>query len=179
MGFAATGVDINAAIVQHNRDAGLNCITVEEFERTADQYDVILMSHVIEHFAPKELVEFMDAYLDRLKAGGQLVIATPLISSNFYDDFDHVRPYQPIGLLMVFGPDQAQVQYYARNRLALRDVWFRRSPWRGSYRRARYINGPMSRVLQCFEFLAALGFRASGGLLGRADGWVGRFEKLT
>ena len=56
----------------------------------------------------------MDGYLDRLKVGGHLVIATPLMSNNFYDDFDHVRPYQSLGILMVFGGGAAQVQYYAR-----------------------------------------------------------------
>jgi len=178
-GLDATGVDVNPEIVRANREAGLRCMTSEEFARSDGRFDAIVMSHVIEHFPPGDLVPFMDGYLDRLRVGGSVVIATPLMSRNFYDDFDHVKPYQPMGLRMVFGGDRAQVQYYARNRLALRDLWFRRSPWRPGFWRARYLTSPMTRVLQAAEVIGALGFRASAGLLGRTDGWVGQFEKLA
>jgi len=136
------------------------------------------MSHVIEHLSSSELLHFMDAYLDRLKPLGYLVLATPLLSSNFYDDFDHVRPFSPTGLLMVFGDQTAQVQYYARNRLALKDLWFRKGPWRPSHVRARYIRSPMTRPVQIVEFLAAGVFHLSAGWLGRTDGWIGLFQKL-
>jgi predicted SAM-dependent methyltransferase len=65
------------------------------------------MSHVIEHFSPKDLIPFLDDYLDRLKVGGRLVIAIPLLTPYFYDDFDHVKPYHPMGILMVFCADRA------------------------------------------------------------------------
>jgi hypothetical protein len=61
----------------------------------------------------------------------------------------------------------------------LRDIWFRRSPWRANFWRARYLSGAATRVLQAMEFVGALGFRASAGLIGRTDGWVGRFEKVA
>src|SRR5437588_11052930 len=96
-GFEVTGVEINAEIVAANRKAGLSCISADEFKTSNDRYDVMLMAHVIEHFAPADLLHFMDIYLDRLKPGGRLVIATPLMSDYFYDDFDHIRPYQPAG----------------------------------------------------------------------------------
>lgn len=176
-GYDAVGVEINPVIVKANVIAGLPCLSVEEFSRSPDTYDVVLMSHIIEHLPPHELLTFIDGYLDRLRVGGQLVIATPLLSSNFYDDFDHVRPYQPMGLQMAFGPGEAQIQYYSRNKLLLRDVWFRRSPWRVRYHRARYVFGPTTRFLQAIDLACALLWRLSGGLLGRTDGWVGRFEK--
>lgn len=178
-GFDVSGVDANEEIVAINQKAGLHCLTIDEFNRSDRKFDLLLMSHVIEHFPPTELVAFMDSYLDRLRPGGHLLIATPLSSSNFYDDFDHVRPYQPIGLLMVFGGENAQVQYYARNRLELCDIWFRRSPLRGSHFRARYIRSPATRLLQAFELGGALAFRASFGLIGRTDGWVGLFRKMV
>jgi len=177
-GFHVTGVDANAEVIAANRHAGLRCLTTDELASTREEYDVLVMSHVIEHFSPNELLRFMDTYLDRLKPSGHVVLATPLLSSNFYDDFDHVRPYQPIGLLMVFSDRTAQVQYYARNRLQLQDIWFRRSPWRPSHVRARHIRSPMTRVVQLVELLAALAFRLTGGLLGRTDGWVGLFQKI-
>jgi len=61
------------------------------------------MSHIIEHFAPHDLLPFIDSYLHRLQPGGRLIICTPLLTKNFYNDFDHVKPYQPVGIGMVFG----------------------------------------------------------------------------
>ena len=129
-GIAAIGVEINPAIVAANRRDGLDCVGVDEFDSAEGMFEVILMAHVIEHFAPSDLLRFIDRYLDRLTVGGRLVIATPLMSKYFYDDFDHVKPYQPAGLMMVFGAGAAQVQYYARNRLRLVDLRFRRAPLR-------------------------------------------------
>jgi SAM-dependent methyltransferase len=177
-GFDVLGVEVNEQIVRANRETGLPCISVDEFARTPEDFDLLLMSHVIEHFAPAALVPFMDSYLDRLVPGGALVIATPLLGPFFYDDFDHVKPYHPIGLMMVFGEGEAQVQYYARNRLALEDVWVRRSPLRLGHGRGRYIGSWRPRARQIGDFAGALLFRATGGLIGTADGWVGLFRKL-
>jgi SAM-dependent methyltransferase len=176
-GLQVAGVDVNPAIVSANRAAGLNCMTAKEFETSNDLYDVILMAHIIEHLTPRELVNFMDAYLDRLKPGGQLVIVTPLMSDYFYEDFDHIKPYLPTGILMVFGERAAQVQYYARNRMELRDIWFRRSPFRISHARGRYQRTPVRYCLLVLDLMSAAIFLLSGRLIGRADGWVGVFEK--
>jgi SAM-dependent methyltransferase len=176
-GFDVLGVEVNEQIVQANRSAGLACVTPAEFEGMQGQFDLVLMSHVVEHFAPRDLVAFMDGYLDRLGPGGALVIATPLLGPFFYDDFDHVKPYHPMGIMMVFGEGEAQVQYYARNRLRLEDVWIRRSPLRMGHGRGRYVGLARARARQVIDFGAALLFRASGGLIGVADGWVGLFRK--
>ena len=177
-GIDATGVEVNPEIVKAAVASGFPCKTVEEFERETTTFDILLMSHVIEHFAPRDLLSFMDGYLDRLKVGGHLVIVTPLMSNNFYDDFDHVRPYQPLGLLMVFGAGTAQVPYYARNRLELRDIWFRRGPWRLNYSRLRFATDRRRHLMQLIDLACALLFRMSFGLLGRTDGWVGLFRKI-
>ncbi len=176
-GFDATGVDISEQLVAQGRGAGLNCMTLEEFARTSTSFDVILMSHVIEHFPPAELLRFLDSYLDRLRPGGWLIVATPLMSPYFYDDFDHVRPFHPVGLDMVFGERAAQVQYQSRNCLALRDVWFRRSPYRITYARGVYIRSFGTRIVQIAGLALALLFRLSFGLFGRTDGWVGLYQK--
>lgn len=177
-GLSAVGVDANPEIVAANRRDGLECLTIQELATSERRFDVILMSHVIEHLAPHDLVPFMDGYLDRLDPGGRLVIATPLLTAYFYDDFDHVKPYHPMGILMVFGADRAQVQYYARNRLALEDVWIRRSPIRLGHARSRYMLSWRTRARQAAEFVSALAFRASFGRIGESDGWVGLFQKL-
>lgn len=178
-GFDMTGVDVSSDLVEANRKAGLHCLTAEEFARTQDTYDIVLVSHVIEHFSPQDLIPFLDNYLDRLRVGGNLIIATPLLTPYFYDDFDHVRPYHPMGILMVFGKGQAQVQYYSRNKLEMEDIWIRRSPLRPPHTRGRYLQSIKARPRQMLELMSAILFRASGGVIGESDGWVGLFKKVS
>jgi SAM-dependent methyltransferase len=177
-GFDVTGVEVNPEIVSANRAQGMKCVSVDEFKGGCGEYDVLLMSHFIEHFAPGELLAVMDGYLDCLRVGGRLVIATPLLSDYFYDDFDHVKPYQPAGIRAVFEDDGAQVQYRARNRLALRELWFRRSPKRISHVRARHLGGPASRLLFALDVLASVAYLATGRMFGTVNGWVGVYEKV-
>ena len=176
-GLAVTGVEINQEIVAANRRKGLDCLTADEFKDTTGDFDVILMAHVIEHFPPDDLLTFMDGYLDRLRIGGRLIIATPLMSKYFYDDFDHIKPYQPAGVLMVFGKS-AQVQYYSRNKLALTGLVYRRSPFRISYARSRYVRSPWRFLLMATDLLSGAVFLASAKLIGKTDGWIGVFEKV-
>jgi SAM-dependent methyltransferase len=178
-GLDVTGIEANANIVSANRRRGLRCLGADEFNANREEYDVILMSHFIEHFSPKKLLAVMDGYLDRLKKGGRLVIATPLMSDYFYDDFDHIKPYQPAGLRLVFEDDTAQVQYRSRNRLALRELWFRRAPLRVSHARGRYFPGLQSRLLLILDLLAGAMFLLSFRRIGRVDGWVGVYEKTS
>jgi len=177
-GYDAVGIEVNPALVAENRAAGLRCLTPDEWERDGRQCDVIIMAHIIEHFAPADLLAFMDNYLARLKLGGHLVVATPLMSPNFYDDFDHVKPYQPAGLMMVFGGGRAQVQYYARTQLKLRDLWFRRSPLRPAFRSGLYLRTPARFFWMAVAVLGMLVFRLTFGVVGRRDGWVGVFRKI-
>ena len=177
-GFEAIGVEVNPSIVEKNKAAGLRCMTPDEFEASGTKARVVLMSHVIEHFAPRDLLAFFDRWLERLEPGGSVVIATPLMSPHFYDDFDHVKPYHPDGLRMVFGGGDAQVQYASRHRLELVDLAFRRSPWRATLSRPLYFGGPRAWLLYLANALAALAFRLSGGLLGRKTGWIGCFRRI-
>lgn len=178
-GYDALGVEENKTIVEANCKQGLKCLSVKEFQQADTQFDLIIMSHIIEHFPPESLKDFIDGYLDRLKAGGHLIIATPLMSSYFYDDFDHVKPYQPIGIMMVFGSDNAQVQYYARNKLVLKDIWFRKSFFRFSHVRSKYKGGGIAvRFYQLFHLLSASLLYLSRGRIGKTDGWIGVFKKV-
>ena len=63
-GFDVSGVDINENIFAVNRQGGLRCLTIEEFSHSDSNFDLLLMSHVIEHFGPSELMKFIDGYLD-------------------------------------------------------------------------------------------------------------------
>lgn len=175
LGYNILGVEVNEAIVKSNNESNIKCLTVEEFDKTAELYDVVLMSHVIEHFYPDELLRFMEHYLGRLKPGGYLIIATPLNSPYFYDDFDHIRPYSPVGIDMVFGGKNAQVQYYGKNRIELADIWFRRSPLRIVNFKGRFFGGQYH--IQMINLICAILFRITFQIVGRCDGWMGLYKK--
>jgi SAM-dependent methyltransferase len=177
-GYQVLGIDVNNQLIEANQKQGLNCLTVEDFLQTQNQFDVILMSHIIEHFNPDNLKDFMDTYLDRLKVGGYLIIATPLLTEYFYEDFDHVKPYLPMGILMVFGKTPTQVQYYSRNKLGLKDIKFRKRPYRFTFVRGKYIRDWTTKIYQIIEFINILLCFISSGWVGRKDGWVGIFKKI-
>lgn len=184
-GINATGVDINPTHVQAVRDMGMNAISIEEFDSSSHCYDGMLMSHIIEHFTPDRLLEFMDRYLARLKIGGYLVISTPMPWVAFLEDFDHVRPYPPAAIQQVFGSNTTQIQYHAKSRLELLDLAVRRVPYSISptdlaYSRMhtpglmwwlRYRIGPAA----CRRV-----FRYTGGVLGGGtNGWMGVFKRVV
>lgn len=176
-GIDGIGVEINPDIVAANRAAGLSCFTPKDFSGQSIQADLIIMSHVIEHFSPDDLLKFINEYLDLLKPEGHLLIATPLLTSRFFDDFDHVKPYQPLGLSMVFGAGQAQVQYYGNHRLELIDLWFRRSPLAINFARGLYVRSWATPFLRLLNLVCVLAFHVSFGFIGRASGWVGLFQR--
>jgi len=177
-GYNVLGVDVNPAMVQANRQSGMNCLSAEDFEESEDSCDVILMSHVIEHFSPKELLVFIDKYLDRLKSGGHLIIITPLQSPHFYWDFDHVKPYHPFGINMVFGGKEKQVQYYSEHELELKDIWFRRVPIQLYFFPGLYLK-KYSRIPRIINFLLTILFRVSFKVIGKTEAWLGLYQKTS
>jgi 2-polyprenyl-3-methyl-5-hydroxy-6-metoxy-1,4-benzoquinol methylase len=172
-----TGVDVNPEIVKTNLTLGLNAMTAKAFQRTKDKFDAILLSHVVEHFAPEALLKFLDDYLNRLAPGGYLIIATPLHSAYFYDDFDHVKPYQPTGFLQILGGKSAQIQYYSKHQVELTDLWFRKNSLEIRYHKHLYIRGITSPILHAINFTSHILFLLSFRLLGKTDGWLGVFKK--
>ena len=58
-------------------------------------FDMIHMSHVIEHLQPPEVYDTL-VEMDRCcKPGGAIVISAPLLWDGFYDDLSHIKPYPP------------------------------------------------------------------------------------
>jgi 2-polyprenyl-3-methyl-5-hydroxy-6-metoxy-1,4-benzoquinol methylase len=178
MGCDVKGVDVNQHCIDELRAAGYDCVRPEELGPTVPHYDAVLMAHVIEHFAPADLLAMLDSYLDRLKPGGRLVVLTPLMSPYFYDDFDHVKPYHVTGLLMAFGTTAAQIQYRSRNMILLEDFWIRRTHYKRAQSRAVLLRTPARHVTTAVELAFVLAFRLSGYRLGRKDAWMGVFRKV-
>ena len=178
LGHQVMGAEINAIIVGENRKKSLQCFTPTELKTNGTGgFDLIVMSHVIEHFTPESLIKFVDEYLDLLKPNGHLLIVTPLLTDYFYDDFDHVKPYQPLGFKMVFSTELAQVQYYSRNKLMLKDLWFRKSFYRIHHARGRHIRSFDSAVLKLIDYTCIFFYLLTLRQFGKTDGWIGLFQK--
>jgi SAM-dependent methyltransferase len=177
LGHDAVGVDVNREIVEDNAARGLPCLPISQLPEEAE-FDLVIMSHLIEHFAPEALLNLLERYLDRVAPGGFLLVSTPLYSRHFFDDFDHVKPYHPAGLLMVFGAGSAQVQYYGRTRLELADLSYRRSMLRAIHWRARFLGSPTRLLLHAVDLASAAAYFASFKLIAKKDGWIGLFRKI-
>lgn len=177
-GFNIIGIDVNDEIVNNNKTKGFKCYHVDEFDKLPIKYNLILISHVIEHLPFDKLSIFLDYYLDRLLNGAYLIIATPLLSNVFYEDYDHVKPYYPVGINMFLCNNVSQVQYHSRNRMELQDIWFRRDPYRLVSYKGLYLK-KYSRIPELINVIFALIFKISFGLIGKTNGWVGLYKKLS
>ena len=60
-----------------------------------NSFDLIHMSHVIEHLYPNDVYETLKEFDRCCKPGGAIVISAPLIWNGFYDDLSHIKPYNP------------------------------------------------------------------------------------
>jgi len=128
-GISYTGVEVNPETVQHNRALGRNVFSVDEFDSTLNSFDILLLSHIIEHFGHQSLIAFLNSYLKRLNVGGIIVIFTPLYHRGFYDDFDHVKPYSPSAARQIFCHSATQTQGTGLiGKYAELDLWFKRDP---------------------------------------------------
>jgi len=176
-----TGVEKNETLVDLARTKNLNVHTVEDFEESCagNKYDVLFLSHIIEHFQYHDLKEFLEHYLDYLNVNGYLLIATPVLNDNFYDDFDHVKPYTHLSILSVFGGQQSQVQFYSRHQLQLIDLRYIRIAYRLKFYRALALRTMWYRIPRIVNQLLHLIYRLTFRSIGQPIAWVGLFEKTS
>jgi len=178
LGFThLVGVEINPVLAAKVRAQGFKCYRPDEIERHDDRYGMLLMSHIVEHFEYVSLKAFLDRYLRCLRNSGTLVIATPLFHDAFYNDFDHVKPYLPLGINMVFGAEAEQVQFQSERVLKLEAIEFFTDQLRVRFHPAIYKTGSQAWPIQLNRLLKLL-FVLSGGVIGRKVGWIGRYRQL-
>ena len=178
MGFTnLVGVEINPILASQVRALGFKCYSPEELEGSDSRFDMLVMSHIIEHFEYVNLKSFLERYLAYLLDNGKLVIATPLFHDAFYNDFDHVKPYLPLGINMVFGEEVAQVQFQSSTVLKLEAIDFFKDQWRVRFHPAVYKPGSQAWPIQ-FNRLLKLLFVLSGAMMGRKVGWIGLYRHI-
>jgi len=173
------GVEINENSVRECNEQGLNVVTFDEFKKESvkNEYDVILLSHIIEHFEYRELIEFMETYLQYLKKDGYVIIITPVLNAYFYDAFDHVKPYSHIGILNIFGEQLSTEPCKSKYRLAMRDLHYIRIAFQLKFYRALALETAMYRIPRTINRLLHLVYRLSFRTIGAPSAWIGVFQK--
>jgi 2-polyprenyl-3-methyl-5-hydroxy-6-metoxy-1,4-benzoquinol methylase len=105
MGWDAEGIDFDSEAVAVASAQGLNvrCVSVDELLEENEKYDVITITHVLEHvYEPAILLENLHRLL---KPGGCLWLETPNIESNGMSRFGrNWRALEPPRHLILFNP---------------------------------------------------------------------------
>lgn len=110
-GFAATGFDLDADMLEACRERNLSAFQGDAIERLAtldsNSHALISAFHVVEHVSFEQLKKLVTEALRVLKPGGLLVIETPnpeniaVATCNFYIDPSHQKPVPPLLLSFV------------------------------------------------------------------------------
>jgi len=85
------GVDVNQVSVAYSVGLGYKALSVADFrlKKTADHFDYLLFSHVLEHMNNLDALAILREYLLYLKPGGGVVIICPQ-EKGFRSDDTHV-----------------------------------------------------------------------------------------
>ena len=172
------GIDKNPEIVKMlNLKGYSNVYTVSDASRhLTNDFDYIIMSHIIEHIEPKDLIAFFDNYLQYLKLEGKLLIATPVLHSRFFDDYDHIKPYAPKTFTLLFS-DYEQYQEKPQHRLKLENVWLRKDPFElncypgTSDRKEKFIKNVNKLLINLYKI--------SRQQISETTGWIGVFSRIS
>lgn len=178
LGCDVTGVDINPDYVCAARSKNTAAFSPESFFlENVTKFDVILLSHVIEHLTPQELVELVPRLCDRLATDGRLIIVSPTPGERFYHDFSHVRPYLPQSIRHAFGQTGAPISYGESRLIELIDIYFFKDPFRTRFWRSFYVGKRFNRV---FTRIVNIGFdvlwRVTRGRIGVVASWLGVYK---
>ncbi|WP_415718068.1 class I SAM-dependent methyltransferase [Maridesulfovibrio sp.] len=171
------GVEKNEFQVRECLRRGLDVVTLDEFStrHSDEKFDFIVLSHIIEHFDFSSLVEFIDGYLAYLKPGGMLLIATPMLHPHFWLDLDHQKPYYPQGIKNFYSGADEQVGFTSKYRLKLKDIRFRRSPFRVKNDRSLLLKKNDLPIL-LLNVLSSVLFKFSFSVFGYKSGWIGLYK---
>ncbi|HRQ56054.1 MAG TPA: methyltransferase domain-containing protein [Azoarcus taiwanensis] len=177
------GIDENPDQIGALRREGFEVFHSSEF--IPGKYDLILVSHVVEHLSAQELVGFMEKYVPMLQEQGRLIVITPFPGIRFWHDWTHVRPYTPQSLGMLFGILGGPAAYRAKVAMELEDIWFFRDCWRIRNSRGYFsldssahpIGRGFRQVVQTLNTFFACLYLVSGGRAGGLASWMGVYRQ--
>jgi len=173
--MSVTGVEINKSYVELNRRNGFDCPTVDEFRKSTKKYDVIILSHITEHFYYEELYPLIDDILARLSDRGKIVIFSPVFFRDFYYTFDHIKPYTPKCFEEIFGEGDRQTQFDGLGQVRRVRMEYAFNPRYVIYFISKNLLERLVVVLvnQIFQ----LGYRISPWVFGVPISWMAIYEK--
>ncbi|WP_272970766.1 class I SAM-dependent methyltransferase [Comamonas terrigena] len=175
LGMDASGVDINPEYIHRAVQKGQSAYDPEYFFSTdTPPYDIIFLSHLIEHLSPDELHGLIPKLCQKLSPHGKLIVLSPTHGERFYHDFTHIRPYLPQSFRHAFGATGMPNSYQEIKLLQLEDIYFFKDPYRPRYWRSFYKKtGLMPFLTRCT--VAALDgmWRLSRGRCGVTASWLG------
>lgn len=64
-----------------------------------NSFDGVHCAHVIEHLYPKDAYKMLSEIGRVLKKNGIFVLSTPILWEGFYNDFTHIKPYNPKSII--------------------------------------------------------------------------------
>ena len=178
LGFSnVIGVDISRHMVECSNKLGYKAFLPEEL--IENEFDVLLFSHVIEHLGYPEIVHFLEYYFSKAKKISHIVIVTPTLHEAFFNDIDHIKPYFPDGLVMLFSESKISKQYSSNFSLTLEDVYFRKESLIPYHLRCKYSKLLFDKLFfkllsKFYIFLKLITF----GILSKVTGYSALF-KLT
>jgi cyclopropane fatty-acyl-phospholipid synthase-like methyltransferase len=175
-----TGVDVSQEMVDNANKAGHNAILLDDLKKQNDLFDIVFISHVIEHLDSETLVEFLNFYIGKLKKDGILILLSPLGVDNFYYDITHVRAYYPQAIWQMWGGYSSSLSIQKNEQLRLDDIYFvkdsyRTRKWRSYYMSDNKIAFYCTRFL---NYILASLYLMSNATIGRKTSWIGFYKKL-
>lgn len=128
------------------------------------KYDVVIISHVIEHCNINDFLDLMDLSISLLKHDGLLFVFGPTNHKRFFDDIDHIKPYSVSSIHSMYSVESKNYVccYNGRMNLKLLNVKYRYNPYS-----VDYANG-------IFSFV----YRKIGNLIGWILFHIGIHEKV-
>jgi len=179
--YLPNGIEVNQEYIEKATAKGYACHHLNALTEISIRFDAILISHVIEHLKPEELVDVLETYIQMLNSDGILIIASPLRGERFYYDITHIRPYYPQSIWHSFGGNIEELSLgRSRSILELKDIYFVRDCYRTRNFRSYYINdglGFASSILKITNYLLAALYNISGSRIGIRASWLGIYTK--
>ena len=174
-----TGCDISHEMISICRHKNLQTIELEDLTQGHQTYDVLLVSHVIEHIGYPQITDFLNFYLSKLRDGGKMIIITPLLSNKFYTDIDHIKPYNIDALLHLFNTQTERSQAYSKSyNCELIDIEFRRERFDFLNYRQRYIKNTKNYILdEILKILSEMVKILSLSMIARSTGYIALLQK--
>lgn len=177
-GNLVTSVDINSDYIDSIKAQGRNAKTTKEFfAQPIEKFDLIFLSHVIEHLTPEQLVKLIPELCLRLKKDGRLILISPTPGERFYHDFSHIRPYLPQSIRHAFGQKGAPISYGEEKIIKMIDVYFFKDPyrtrlWRSFYTGNAIVMGFTKYINIFFDLLWII----TKGNIGVHASWLGVYK---